>query len=105
METLNSPESFGDWDTNNDLDVEGHRKKWNEILFEMIIMVVMQMISNIILLLPFFVTGIIEFSNFSFMFLNPIFFSSLNYNWSEKSTKTIKKTFCFKSCSYLSLFE
>ena len=69
METLNSPESFGDWDTNNDLDVEGHRKKWNEILFEMIIMVVMQMISNIILLLPFFVTGIIEFSNCSFMFL------------------------------------
>ena len=73
METLNSPESFGDWDTNNDLDVEGHMKKWNEILFEMIIMVVMQMISNIILLVPFFVTGIIEYSNFSNMFLNPIF--------------------------------
>ena len=47
-------------------------KKWNEILFEMIIMVVMQMISNIILLVPFFVTGIIEYSNFSNMSLNPI---------------------------------
>ena len=57
METLNIPEAFQDWDWNNDLDVDGHLKKWNQTLREMFTMVIMQLVSNVILLLPFFVTG------------------------------------------------
>ena len=57
METLNIPEAFQDWDWDNDLDVDGHLKKWNQTLREMFTMVIMQLVSNVILLLPFFVTG------------------------------------------------
>ena len=57
VETLNMPESFGDWDDDHDLDVLGHHNKWAEILNEMLIMVFMQLISNLILLVPFLVTG------------------------------------------------
>ena len=57
LETLNIPEVFQDWDWDNDLDVDGHLKKWNQTLREMFTMVIMQLVSNVILLLPFFVTG------------------------------------------------
>ena len=57
LETLNCPEAFGDWDNDCNLDVAGHWKKWKKVLAEMLLMVLMQLISNFILLVPFFVTG------------------------------------------------
>ena len=57
IEALNLPEAFGDWDTNCNLDLEGHREKWWKVMIEMLLMVLMQLISNLILLIPFFVTG------------------------------------------------
>ena len=39
FEVLNNPESFGDWDNDLDLDVDGHKKKWTKILIEMIVIV------------------------------------------------------------------
>ena len=56
------PEAFGDWDTDNDIDVEGHYKKWKKILAEMMIMVLLQLVSNMALLIPLFITGNITFS-------------------------------------------
>ena len=61
LEAINMPEAFGDWDTDNDLDVKGHYKKWKQILAEMMIMVSLQLVSNMALLIPFFITGNITF--------------------------------------------
>ena len=57
LETLNSPEAFGDWDTDNDLDVAGHLQKWKNVLKEMVVMIIMQFITNLILVVPLLVTG------------------------------------------------
>ena len=57
VEALNIPEAFKDWDENLDLDLEGHLKKWKKVLLEMMIMVFMQLLTNICLLVPFLITG------------------------------------------------
>ena len=57
VEALNLPEAFGDWDTDHDLDVAGHLCKWWEVLIEMLAMVFAQLIFNMILLVPIWVTG------------------------------------------------
>ena len=57
IEALNMPEAFGDWDTDHDLDVDGHFKKWKRVLIEMFVMVLLQFITNMLLLIPFFITG------------------------------------------------
>ena len=57
IEALNMPEAFGDWDTDHDLDVDGHFKKWKRVLIEMFVMVQLQFITNMLLLTPFFITG------------------------------------------------
>ena len=62
IELLNMPEAYSDWDTDSSLDVAGHIAKWKKVLVEMIIMVLMQTITNIVLLLPFLVTGNLYFS-------------------------------------------
>ena len=58
IEALNVPEAFGDWDDDPTLDVNGHLKKWKKILIEMLLMTVMQFISNFILMVPLLITGI-----------------------------------------------
>ena len=58
LEALNVPEAFGDWDDDNTLDVNGHLKKWKKILVEMLLMTVMQFLSNVIMMVPLLITGI-----------------------------------------------
>ena len=57
LESMNMPESFTDWDADPDLDVAEHLAKWHEVFAEMFIMVLMQLISNLTMLIPFFVLG------------------------------------------------
>ena len=57
LESMTMPESYSDWDADPDLDVAGHLAKWHEVFAEMFIMVLMQLISNLIMLIPFFVLG------------------------------------------------
>ena len=57
IESLNLPEAYGDWDTDNNLDLHGHYKKWKAVLFEMCLMVFMQLLTNLGLLAPLWVTG------------------------------------------------
>ena len=57
IESLNVPEAYGDWDMDNNLDLDGHCKKWKAVLFEMRLMVLMQLLTNLGLLVPFWVTG------------------------------------------------
>ena len=57
LEAINIPEAFADWDNNHTLDVAGHHRKWKTVLIEMVWMVVMQFVSNMVLLIPIFVTG------------------------------------------------
>ena len=57
LESMNLPEAYGDWDTNNELDVDGHFQKWWMVLVEMYLMVLLQLVSNLTLLVPFFITG------------------------------------------------
>ena len=54
---MNLPESFDDWDSDCELDMAGHARKWRKTIKEMVIMVLMQFISNMMLLIPFFVLG------------------------------------------------
>ena len=56
LEAINIPEAFADWDNNHTLDAAGHRRKWKTVLIEMVWMVVMQFVSNMVLLIPIFVT-------------------------------------------------
>ena len=57
LESMTMPESYSDWDADPDLDVAGHLVKWHEVFAEMFIMVLMQLISNLFMLIPFFVLG------------------------------------------------
>ena len=57
IEAVNMPEAFGDWDGDNSLNIEGHKKMWNNILAEMMIMVGFQFLTNMILIIPFIITG------------------------------------------------
>ena len=58
IESLNFPEAYCDWDSDNDLDLDGHYKKWKAVLFEMFLMVLLQLMTNIGLLVPIWITGI-----------------------------------------------
>ena len=58
IEALTMPETYSsDWDADHELDEEGHLQNWWRVWREMALMIVMQLISNIMLLVPFFVTG------------------------------------------------
>ena len=57
VEALNLPEAYNDWDADNSLSIEEHKKLWKEILVEMILMVGLQYLTNLMLLVPLFVTG------------------------------------------------
>ena len=57
IESLNFPEAYCDWDSDNDLDLNGHYKKWKAVLFEMFLMVLLQLMTNIGLLVPIWITG------------------------------------------------
>ena len=65
VEALNLPETYNDWDADNSLSIEEHKKLWKEILAEMILMVGLQYLTNLMLLVPLFVTGtsIISFNH------------------------------------------
>ena len=57
VEVLNIPEAFNDWDDDYDLDIACHLNKWWKVLVEMLVMVFAQLIFNLILLVPIWVTG------------------------------------------------
>ena len=59
VESVNIPEAYGDWDTDNNLCLNGHLKKWKKVLVEMLVMVMLQFITNICLLIPLLITGMI----------------------------------------------
>ena len=59
------PEVFGDWDSNPDLDIQGHLENWWNVLHEMMVMVVMQFITNMVLLVPFFINGKLKKSKYA----------------------------------------
>ena len=58
VQALNVPEAFGDWDDDHDLDVAGHLNKWWKVLIETLVMTFAQLISNLILLVPIWITGV-----------------------------------------------
>ena len=58
IESLSMPEAYGDWDTDKGLDIDGHLRKWKKVLVEMLIMALLQFLSNLCHLIPFYVTGI-----------------------------------------------
>ena len=59
VDALNNPEAYGDWDTDNSLDLNGHLEKWKQILVEMLVMVLLQFLTNLCLLVPLIITGMI----------------------------------------------
>ena len=57
IEALNNPEAFTDWDSNLDLDVNNHLRIWSKVLIEMKVMCLMQVVTNLIMIVPFWITG------------------------------------------------
>ena len=57
IEALNNPEAFQDWDSNLDLDVNGHLRKWSKIMIKMVVMCLLKVVSNLVMLVPFWITG------------------------------------------------
>ena len=55
--SLNLPEAYGDWDDDNNLSITEHGQRWKAILSEMLLMTALQYITNLMLLMPLFVTG------------------------------------------------
>ena len=74
VEALNLPEVYNDWDADNSLSIEGHKKLWKEVLAEMMIMIGLQYLTNMMLLIPFFVTG-----KRSVCFNHSLYLSALNF--------------------------
>ena len=54
---LNLPEAYGDWDDDGNLSITEHGQRWKAILSEMLLMSALQYITNLLLVIPFFVTG------------------------------------------------
>ena len=57
VEALNLPEAFSDWDSDLELGIPGLQDKWSKVLCEMLIMVALQFLTNMVLLIPLFITG------------------------------------------------
>ena len=57
IEVLNAPDAYGDWDEYLDLDLNQHKTKWMKILIEMLVMCLMQVVWNLLMLVPFLITG------------------------------------------------
>ena len=57
IKALNNPEAFTDWDSNLDLDVNSHLRIWSKVLIEMMVMCLMQVVTNLIMIVPFWITG------------------------------------------------
>ena len=74
VESLNLPEVNNDWDVDNTLSIEEHKELWKEILSEMMLMVGLQYLTNMMLLIPFFVTG-----TRSICFNHFLYLSALNF--------------------------
>ena len=74
VEALNLPEVNNDWDVDNTLSIEEHKELWKEILSEMMLMVGLQYLTNLMLLIPFFVTG-----KRSVFFNHLLYLSALNF--------------------------
>ena len=87
-ETLNNPEAFGDWDTDRNLDLDGHLQKWWNILFEMWVMGFLQLLTNFCLLIPFFVTGMKLLDSISLL----TSCACNSYKWKQFDTSIFKKS-------------
>ena len=57
LEALNLPASYADWDSDPEIGIYRLQKKWSKVLGEMIIMVSLQFVTNMAMLIPFFITG------------------------------------------------
>ena len=63
LESTNVPDNFMDWDDDEKDEVEiektpeEYRSRWKLVLYETLGMIGLQMLSNLLLLLPVFVTG------------------------------------------------
>ena len=64
IEVLNVPEAFSDWDAYNGDDLATHFYKWKKVLMEMLLMVLFQLITNLLLLVPFFILCKFDLSSY-----------------------------------------
>ena len=92
VESLNLPEVNNDWDVDNTLSIEEHKGLWKEILSEMMLMVGLQYLTNLMLLIPFFVTGKRSvFLTICSIYLHLIFdILQLNLMFSKFETSSLK---------------
>ena len=68
MESTNVPDTYMDWDDEDEDEVrselkpEDYRIRWRSVLQETVGMIGLQMLSNLTMLVPIFITGEFEFS-------------------------------------------
>ena len=63
IDVINVPDPFRDWDSEENLEVRFHSypdKLWKNTLIEMFVMIGLQLLTNLLLLTPFFIAGTIH---------------------------------------------
>ena len=90
VEALNVPEIFGDWDNDHDLDVAGHLNKWWKVLVEMLVMTSAQLIFNLFLLVPIWITGMKLNMKKILLIMNQDFFKYLFEHQMVKKYKKVR---------------
>jgi len=53
LQAIIMPNAYGDWDSDSSLSLEDHNKMWKKTLWEMMVMIGLQLLTNLIFLLPF----------------------------------------------------
>jgi len=57
LQAVIMPNAYGDWDSDSSLSLEDHKKMWKKTLWEMLVMIDLQLLTNFIFLLPFTITA------------------------------------------------
>ena len=60
IDVVNVPDPFKDWDSEENLEIRMQAKLWKSTLIEMFVMIGLQLLTNLLLLTPFWIAGTIQ---------------------------------------------
>ena len=60
IDVVNVPDPFQDWDSEENLEIRMQAKLWKSTLIEMFVMIGLQLLTNLLLLTPFWIAGTIQ---------------------------------------------
>ena len=82
IDVINVPDPFRDWDSEENLEIRIHANPaelWKSTLIETIVMIGLQLLTNLLLLTPFWIAGTIQSLCVTFMALPVMEFQDQGY--------------------------